>query len=147
MILFKNSKDGNIEAVLTFEKESAAKTALLLSNAIIDNEHTITVVPYTEAKQEIHQEEERAASENKSVSNADENAENPEEEKKEEIAKENHVEVREVPHENITHRPEGSGERSATAVIASLIAGGYAMSVEILDKARGFDGNYFVSEF
>lgn len=111
-----NSKDGNTEAVLTFEKESAAKTALLLSNALIDSEHTITVAPYTGATQEIPKEEERGASEQTSVSNnVAENVESPAEEKKEEQkeenVRENHFEVHEVPHENITHRPEGSGDR------------------------------------
>jgi len=113
------TKGNNVEAILFFEHESSAKTALLLSNALI-NDKPIVVQKYTDEKQAHHDTEDKRAQEKI------DNGEVPE------------LKVEEADAENITHR--GGGHRTATATIASLIAGGYVLASDAIGRAKHFDG-------
>ena len=84
------TKGNNVEAILFFEHESSAKTALLLSNALI-NDKPIVVQKYTDEKQAHHDTEDKRAQEKI------DNGEVPE------------LKVEEADAENITHR--GGGHR------------------------------------
>jgi len=113
-------KDDDAEAILFFESEAAAKTALLLTNALI-NDRPIIVQAYTEQKQQEHVEENQQIREDK------------------EQGVEPTVFVSEMPKDDITQRPATSNHRSATATLASLVAGGYILGVDALERARRID--------
>lgn len=99
------TKDDSVEGVLFFEKEASAKTALLLNNALIKDK-PITVQPYTEARQEVHREEDAQSQEN--LDKGDEPL----------------VDVREVPDENITQRPV-TGQRVSFTKYCKILRNGY----------------------
>lgn len=96
------------EAVVVFETESAAKTALLLTNALIAD-RPITVAPFFE---EVHSEK---------SPNLPETGET--------------VELK----EQISHKTPASTDNTHTSVIASLIAAGYILGNDALNKARAID--------
>jgi len=107
-------------AVVQFETESAAKTALLLTNALIID-RPITVVPYATAQ---------------------------EKEKPVEAATDAVVnEKAEVPADNITQRDFGvpDDQRSKTSVVASLLAAGYVLGQDALVKAKDLDEKHMIS--
>lgn len=100
---------GAKEAVIEFQTDAAAKTALLLTNALIVD-RPITVAPYTGAPlQKIS--EEKVEHETK------------------------------VSGDQIKHQEHSVPEqqRSQTSVIASMIAAGYSMGADAVDKARAYD--------
>jgi len=100
------------EAIVTFETEAAAKTALLLTNALIAD-RPITVVPFT-------------ATERQDFNNA---AATPET-----VRTELHGD--QVPNKNHQLPAE---ERSKLSVIASLVAAGYTLGTDAISKAREID--------
>jgi len=105
------SVDGGVqEAVVVFETDSAAKTALLLTNALIVD-RPITVVSY--------------------VAKADE----PQ------------VPVEAAPQAVITERQHAvpDAERTKTSVIASLVAAGYVLGSDTIQKARDIDEKHMIS--
>jgi len=114
-------KDDDAEAILYFESEAAAKTALLLTNALI-NDRPIIVQAYTVQKQQEHVEENQQIREDKQQ------------------GVEPTVFVSEMQKDDITQRPTNAGNhRSATATLASLVASGYILGVDALDRARRID--------
>jgi len=118
-------KDDSTEAVLFFENEASAKTALLLDNALI-NDKPMTVKTYSKEQQNIHKSEDIEA--------------------KKEIASgsEPNVYVKDIEEDNIVNRD--TSNRSATATIASIIASGYILGVDALNKAKQFDNEKQISE-
>jgi len=103
------------EAIVTFETESAAKTAQLLTNALIAD-RPITVAPYLGENQP---QTERSAEEST---------------------------ITEIKGEQIQHKPETPSDRSHTSVIASLIAAGYVIGKDAIDKARSIDEQNQISQ-
>jgi len=103
-------------AVVEFGTESAAKTALLLTNALIVD-RPILVTPYPP----------------KDV-----------EKKLEQITPPGTP----VPSENITQRDFGGAEdeeRSKTSVVASMIASGYVLASDALNKAKQYDDEHNIT--
>jgi len=103
--------EGSLEAVVIFESESAAKTALLLTNALIVD-RPITVVPHFPV-----------AGEEPAGVTAD--AGQP----------------------VITERPYAApdAERTKTSVMASLVAAGYVLGSDTIQKARDLDDKHMIS--
>lgn len=115
----------NNSAVIQFESESAAKTALLLTNALIVD-RPITVVSFTQPTTSSSQ----PASE---VPSSD----HPEQ----------HL-GQQVDPDHITQRDFGNvsdEERSKTSVIASLLAAGYVLGTDVLDQAKDYDEKHNLS--
>jgi len=106
----KSVDGGSHEAVVVFETDSAAKTALLLTNALIVD-RPITVVPYV-AKSDEPQAPADA-----------------------------------VPQAAITERQHAvpDAERTKTSVIASLVAAGYVLGSDTIQKARDIDEKHMIS--
>jgi RNA recognition motif-containing protein len=100
------------EAIVTFETEAAAKTALLLTNALIAD-RPITVVPFTETDE-------------KNFNHACSTSET--------VRTELHGD--QVP--NKTHAASAE-ERTKLSVIASLLAAGYTLGTDAFSKAREID--------
>jgi hypothetical protein len=103
------------EAIVTFETESAAKTAQLLTNALIAD-RPITVAPYLGENQP---QAERSAEE---------------------------ATTTEIQGDQIQNKPETPEDRSHTSVIASLIAAGYVIGKDGIDKARAIDEQNQISQ-
>jgi len=104
------SSDGGIqEAVVVFETDSAAKTALLLTNALIVD-RPITVVAHSAGAEA----EAAASTSGEAV-----------------ITDRNHA----VP----------DSERTKTSVMASLIAAGYVLGTDTINKARDLDEKHMIS--
>eukprot|EP01113_Clastostelium_recurvatum_P013670 TRINITY_DN172_c0_g1_i3.p1 TRINITY_DN172_c0_g1~~TRINITY_DN172_c0_g1_i3.p1 ORF type:complete len:289 (-),score=106.05 TRINITY_DN172_c0_g1_i3:633-1499(-) len=112
------SADGAQEAVVVFETDSAAKTALLLTNALIVD-RPITVVPHASSGAE----------------HADASAPPAP------------AAAAEHSGENLTQRAHSvpDHERTKTSVIASLIAAGYQVGSDAIDKAREVDEKHSIS--
>lgn len=111
--LFLKKEEGKdtSSAVIQFETESAAKTALLLTNAlIVDRPITVT------------------STVNINQSSSDEAT--------------SEVHGTPVDTKNITHKDFGGvpdEQRSKTSVVASLLAAGYVLTENALDKAKEYD--------
>lgn len=107
-------EDGSKEAVIEFQTDAAAKTALLLTNALIVD-RPITVAPLESSEQ---QQSDNPVSHETTVSgDAIQNQEYP------------------VPDQ----------ERTKTSVIASMIAAGYNMGADAIEKARAYDEQYGIT--
>jgi predicted DNA-binding protein (MmcQ/YjbR family) len=119
LYLDKEEGKDTSKAVVEFETESAAKTALLLTNAlIVDRPITVVVYPPPQTSSEGQQKEE---------------------------LKEPGTPV---PQEHITHRDFGGvkdEERTKTSVIASLIAAGYSLAHDALTKAKQYDDEHNIT--
>jgi hypothetical protein len=102
------ASDGTLQAVVVFESPTAAKTALLLNSALI-NERPITV-------QQANLESEQRAKTDKQT---------------------------EVVNKTNLPPPE---QRSKTSVIASILAAGYKLSHDALEKAKQYDESIGFSE-
>jgi len=122
LFLNKTENADTSVAVVQFETESAAKTALLLTNALIID-RPITVVPYSTG-----QEKEKPA---ESTPNA-----NP-------VV----TATTEVPADHITQRDFGvpDDQRSKTSVVASLLAAGYVLGQDVLVAAKEVDEKNMIS--
>jgi hypothetical protein len=105
----RSGADGVQEAVVVFESDSAAKTALLLTNALIVD-RPITVVPHFP----VAGEEAQGVEADKAV---------------------------------ITERAHAApdAERTKTSVIASLVAAGYVLGTDTIQKARDLDDKHMIS--
>eukprot|EP01118_Nematostelium_gracile_P012679 TRINITY_DN4665_c0_g1_i1.p1 TRINITY_DN4665_c0_g1~~TRINITY_DN4665_c0_g1_i1.p1 ORF type:complete len:306 (+),score=111.31 TRINITY_DN4665_c0_g1_i1:53-919(+) len=111
--LYMDKEEGKdtFHAVVEFETESAAKTALLLTNALIVD-RPISVVSY--------------------------NSDQPEPTSP----------GTPVAQEKITHRDFGGvpdSERSKTSVLASLVASGYVLAQDALQKAKTYDDEHNIT--
>lgn len=118
LYLDKEEGKDSSRAVVEFETESAAKTALLLTNAlIVDRPITVVAYPPPQAKEDQQKEEVKTPG-------------TP------------------VPEEKITHRDFGGvkdEERTKTSVIASLIAAGYVLAHDALAKAKQYDDEHNIT--
>lgn len=117
----RSRSDGS-EAIVTFEAESAAKTALLLTSALIVD-RPITVVPHHSGASEF-------------PTSLDDLAEPPSK----------HVQLE---GDQISNRPQPNIPeelRSKTSVVASLIAAGYTVSTDAIRKAREWDEENQISQ-
>jgi len=106
------------EAIVTFETESAAKTAQLLTNALIAD-RPITVGPYHGDNQVPSQTERSAAEEATTI---------------------------EYKEEQICNKPAVPADRSHTSVVASLLASGYVLGKDAIEKAREIDEQNQISQ-
>jgi RNA recognition motif-containing protein len=115
-LYMKKQEGGESSAIVEFETEAASRTALLLTNALIVD-RPITVSLYTGAVQ----------------SDFDAGA-------KQDLGKE-------VPQENITQHDfkVPDEERSKTSVVASLLAAGYILGKDSLQKAQDFDEKHHLT--
>jgi len=107
-------------AVVEFESESAAKTALLLSNALIVD-RPINVAPYANIVK-VH-----SGPEKEGILNAS----------------------NQVASEDITARNFGSvtdEERTKTSVVASMLASGYVLAKDVVQKAQEVDTQHHISK-
>jgi hypothetical protein len=104
------------EAVIDFQTDAAAKTALLLTNALIVD-RPITVAQYTGAP--IHKGSEEMVSHETKVTG-------------DQITHQQHI----VPDQ----------ERTKTSVIASMVAAGYNMGADAVDKARAYDEQHSITQ-
>jgi len=113
--LFLNTSNPEVSsAVVQFDTESAAKTALLLTNALIVD-RPIVVVPYTETPVATAPPLETAS---------------------------------QVDATNITQKDFGGvpdENRSKTSAVASLLAAGYCLASDALDKAKEYDDKHNIS--
>jgi len=116
LVLKKKEDNQPHEAIVTFETEAAAKTALLLANAsIID--YKISVVPYVipvEPPLVDFASSDVTVKEGSAINNKDFGA---------------------VPDD----------QRTKTSVIASLIAAGYTLGEDIIKRGREYDEKYKIS--
>jgi len=105
-------------AIVQFETESAAKTALLLTNALIID-RPITVLPYSQTTSDSY-----SASSNQPQST-----------------------LTPVPEAKITTREFNvpDEQRTKTSVIASLLAAGYVLTNDAFDKAKEVDEKHMIS--
>jgi len=106
------------EAIVVFETEAAAKTALLLTNALIAD-RPITVIPYGGEEEKIFN------------SHRGHHLESTTELKGQDIPNKPHT----VPAEN----------RSKTSVIASMVAAGYTLGSDAVAKAKEVDEQNHIS--
>ncbi|EGG21513.1 RNA-binding region RNP-1 domain-containing protein [Cavenderia fasciculata] len=113
------------EAVVVFDSESAAKTALLLTNALIVDK-VITVVQYTS---------------NISFANEAPHIEGQDEQQQQQPQ----VAAVEGQEQLQSQNNVPADERSKTSVVASLIAAGYQLGSETATKARQFDDEHSLS--
>lgn len=120
LYLDKEEGKDTSKAVVEFETESAAKTALLLTNAlIVDRPITVVVYPPPQAPSGEGQQKEEVKEPGTPVSQ-----------------------------EHITHRDFGGvkdEERTKTSVIASLIAAGYSLAHDALAKAKQYDDEHNIT--
>jgi len=117
LYLKKEEGKDTSSAVIQFETESAAKTALLLTNALIVD-RPITVTAFLPSSSETTSTEGTPAP----------------------VAEETHGTP--VDPANITHKDFGGvadEDRSKTSVVASLIAAGYTLAENALEKAKDLD--------
>jgi len=122
--LFVNKETETSSAVVEFETESAAKTALLLTNALIVD-RPITVVPYTSTP-----------STQQSATGATVDVVPPK------------APGTPVAHHDITQRDFNDvpdDQRSKTSVVASLLAAGYVLANDVLTKATEYDDKHNIS--
>jgi len=114
LYLDKEEGKDTYKAVVEFESESASKTALLLTNALIVD-RPILVNPYL--PRELYPQE------------VPPSPGTP------------------VPEEKITHRDFGvkDEERTKTSVIASMIASGYVLASDALNKAKNYDDEHNIT--
>jgi len=118
-------------AVIQFETESAAKTALLLTNALIVD-RPITVTAYLTSSSA------PLTSNNNSTSTTGFTSDNTNSTQEPTPL----TATFGTPVENISHKDFGGvhdDERSKTSVIASLLAAGYVLAENALDKAKEID--------
>jgi len=110
-LTLRSSTEGSQEAIVVFESDSAAKTALLLTNALIVD-RPITVVPYFPA--------------------ADEETQGV---------------TAEAGQATITERSHAvpDAERTKTSVMASLVAAGYVLGSDTIQRARDLDDKHMIS--
>lgn len=110
-LTLRGSTEGSQEAIVIFESDSAAKTALLLTNALIVD-RPITVVPYFPV----------AGDEAQGVT----------------------VEAGQAV---ITERTQlvPDSERTKTSVVASMLAAGYVLGSDTIQKARDLDDKHMIS--
>jgi len=104
------------KAIVEFETESASKTALLLTNALIVD-RPISVVPFP--PKDVQQ-----------------------------IPSEPSPPGTPVPEEKITHRDFGGikdEDRTKTSVLASMVASGYVLASDAVDKAKIYDEEHNIS--
>ncbi|KAF2076169.1 hypothetical protein CYY_002522 [Polysphondylium violaceum] len=126
LYLRNNPQTGSQDAILVFETNSAATTALLLTNALVVDK-VIQVVPWNPSMGTI---DEQQLQQQPNLSNTiplePQFVSNPEE---------------------ITHRehPVPDSERSKTSVIASIIAAGYSVGQDAIFKAREVDEEHMIS--
>jgi len=123
LFLTKTEGSDTSVAVVQFETDSAAKTALLLTNALIID-RPITVVGYhTGGAEEKEKPVEQAPSDAVISQNT------------------------QVPDNKITQREFGvpDEQRSKTSVVASLAAAGYILGQDALEKAKELDEKHMIS--
>ncbi|KYQ94310.1 RNA-binding region RNP-1 domain-containing protein [Tieghemostelium lacteum] len=121
-LVLRNDQTGSSqESLVMFETDSAAKTALLLTNALIVDK-VITVVPYNPAVHGVLQEP------------LDEDANN------------NQI-YRSVEPQEITNREYTvpDDQRTKTSTLASLVAAGYSLGQDALIKAKTVDEEHMIS--
>jgi len=108
LVLLKGADDA-LQAIVTFETEEAAKTALLLTNALIVD-RAISVSPQETAHSEP-------------------------------------VQTTTLEGEQITQKPHvvEPSERTSTSVIASLIAAGYKLGTDIIQRAKDYDEKHSIT--
>jgi RNA recognition motif-containing protein len=109
------SQDGSQEAIVIFETDSAAKTALLLTNALIVD-RPITVVPHVPSASDVDAPAAPAAHSETQPEN--------------------------ITSRQFT-TPDS--ERSKTSVVASMIAAGYVLGSDAATNAREFDEKHMIS--
>jgi len=118
LFLTKTEGSDTNTAVIQFETDSAAKTALLLTNALIID-RPIIVIGFSSGT--------------------------PEAEK---VPEKNVVSPNtQIPENQITQREFGvpDDQRSKTSVVASLVAAGYVLGQDALDKAKEVDEKHMIS--
>jgi len=137
-MFIKREKDAGT-AVVEFESESAAKTALLLSNALIVDK-PITVTPYASVAKPASP---STAAPNQPAPNPPTSAPaNPNQPNI--ISPEN-----QIPGTTISNKDYGNvadDDRSKTSVIASLLASGYILSQDVAAKAAEIDHQHQFSQ-
>jgi RNA recognition motif-containing protein len=110
--LTSHSDNGTKEAIVSFENEAAAKTALLLTNAVIAD-RPITVVPYSSKAEHKESSSDSASSSHTTEISGDQ-----------------------IPNKN---HPVPADQRSHVSVIAGLLAAGYTLGSDAFTKARQVD--------
>jgi len=134
--LFMNKNPDNsgaFSAVVQFETESAAKTALLLTNALIVV-RPIIVVPFSGGQQPQQQQQQQPASDANNNANAQ--------------APSSPALGSPVDQSNITQRDfngVADEQRTKTSVIASMMAAGYVFSTNALEHAKEYDDKHNIS--
>lgn len=110
-LTLRSVTEGSLEAIVIFESESAAKTALLLTNALIVD-RPITVVPYFPV-----------------------------------VGEEPAGVTAEAGQPVITERPHAApdAERTKTSVMASLVAAGYVLGSDTIQRARDLDDKHMIT--
>lgn len=127
LYLKKEETQQTSSAVVQFATESAAKTALLLTNALIVD-RPITVVPYSPGAP-------------KDATTGKEQQTPPSSPLPSDLGAP-------VAPEQITERDFGGvsdDERSKTSVIASMLAAGYVLGTDVLGKAKDYDDKHMIS--
>lgn len=125
-LYLKKEEQGTQSAVVQFETESASKTALLLTNALIVD-RPIIVAPINAPKQQTQTEVNTSTNNNQP---------------------EIHTPGTPVPESNITQRDFGGvtdENRSKTSVVASLLAAGYVLADDALNAAKEIDEKNSIS--
>ncbi|EFA86590.1 RNA-binding region RNP-1 domain-containing protein [Heterostelium album PN500] len=127
------------EAVVVFESESAAKTALLLTNALIVDK-VIQVLQYNPTQH-------FSPSPSQTIVNNDNNNNSIDNTNLEQNNVENNNNINNNPENTITNRdhPVPDSERTKTSVIATMLASGYNLSQEAATKARQIDEEHMIS--
>jgi len=122
LFLTKTEGSDTNTAVIQFETDSAAKTALLLTNALIID-RPITVTGFSSGTSQEKENVPVAEQSNVVSSNA------------------------QVPESQITQREFGvpDDQRSKTSVVASLVAAGYVLGQDALVKAKEIDEKHMIS--
>jgi len=135
-------------ALVTFDTEAAAKTALLLTNAVVGNNPIIVVaysfgaLPGEKAVQpETISESIESATTSKTPEETKSEVPDKSEAQKEESGDKPNIEVTHLAKEEIPVRPQvlPDEERSSTSVVASLLGAGYVLGHDAIAKARQFD--------
>jgi len=113
-LTLRSSTEGSQEAIVVFESDSAAKTALLLTNALIVD-RPITVVSYYPASGDTEPQVQGVTAE----------AGQP----------------------TITERSHAvpDAERTKTSVMASLVAAGYVLGSDTIQRARDLDDKHMIT--
>jgi len=130
-LFMKKENDNSFNVVVEFETESAAKTALLLTNALIID-RPIVVTPYTAPVSETQTPSTSAPTDQSS--------------EKKDSTTETHLGTQVPPH-NITQREfqVPDEERSKTSVIVTLLSNGYVLGKDAIDSAKDLDEKHKIS--